>query len=284
MAGKMRRRAERFGLATMALLGILVLGADLLDLLDRLSPDGTIPKITLLILSTVTLFLLLEMERFQTLDSIQARLAELDIEGIAQRLKRDRYAGLVRVHERFAEEAFVRHVATAKRVTILNTWIPNLHQLEDALAAAVARKAEVRILLLNPNSDVADLRDEALRAHGFTEFDGRIKEPDENVKDGVARCVKILARVAKQAGKRRESCLQVRVYNSLPSIAVYRADGHYFISMFLHGQLAIDSPQFEIDGVDTSLAHTVQRELDTLWGIGEPVDLSDPRALDLIRG
>jgi hypothetical protein len=121
----MRRRAERVVLGAMALLGIVVLLADLLGWLDRLSPGGTIPKITLLVLSTVTLFLLLELERFQTLDNIEARLAELDIEGIAQRLKSERYAGVVSVHERFAEEAFIQHARTAKRVTILNTWIPS---------------------------------------------------------------------------------------------------------------------------------------------------------------
>jgi hypothetical protein len=83
MPANLRRRAERSGLTVMAVLGIAVLAADALGWLDRLAADGVIPKITLLILSTVSLFLLLEVERFQTLDKIQDSLAALDISGIA---------------------------------------------------------------------------------------------------------------------------------------------------------------------------------------------------------
>lgn len=276
MRSNIRRRAERLGLAVMATLGIAVLIADLLGWLDRLAPGG-IPKITLLVLSTVTLFLLLEVERFQVLDNVDARLSELDISTIAQKLKRDHYAGVVEVHRRFAEDTFIRHLASAKEVTILNTWIPNLHRLGEPLVNAINRGATVRILLLYPNSGVAQLRDEALRT---------LRDPafEDNVKDGVERCLDTLKSALERVDKRREAFLEVKVYNSLPSISVYRADAHYLVSVFLHGQLAIDSPQFEIDGTDTILGGQVQRELDTLWNIGDGVDVKNWRtSLDLIR-
>lgn len=276
MRNNIRRRAERLGLAVMATLGIAVLIADLLGWLDRLSPGG-IPKITLLVLSTVTLFLLLEVERFQALDNIDARLSELDISSIAQKLKSDHYAGVVEVHRRFAEDVFIRHLESAREVTILNTWIPNLHRLERSLVNAINRGATVRILLLYPNSGVAQLRDEALRT---------LRDPafEDNVKDGVERCLSTLKSTLERVDKRREAFLEVKVYNSLPSISVYRADAHYLVSAFLHGQLAIDSPQFEIDGTDTILGGQVQKELDTLWDIGDEVDVKNWRtSLDLIR-
>jgi hypothetical protein len=274
MPGGVRRRAERVGLAVIASLGIVVLIADMLGWLDRLASTDAIPKITLLVLSTVTIFLLMEVERFQTLDNIDARLAELDIEGIAKRLKDDRYAGLIGVHPRFAEGVFTGYVESAQEITILNTWIPNLDALKDALQAALARGATVRILLLNPNSDVADLRNEALAARGVGEL-------DDNVKDGITRCVRTFARMREQLGADRAAGL---LFNSLPSVSVYRADEHYLVSVFLHRQLAIHSPQFELDGTGSLLATQVQRELNILWDIGDIVDLSDPRALDLIRG
>lgn len=275
MRKNIRRRAERLGLVVMATLGIAVLIADLLGWLDRLAPGG-IPKITLLVLSTVTLFLLLEVERFQALDNIDARLSELDISTIAQKLKNDHYAGVVEVHRRFAEDVFIRHLASAKEVTILNTWIPNLHRLEGLLVNSINRGTTVRILLLYPNSGVAQLRDEALRT----------LRPayEDNVKDGVEHCLEILKSALERVDKRREALLAVRVYNSLPSISVYKADAHYLVSAFLHGQLAIDSPQFEIDGADTILGSQVQKELDTLWDIGDEVDVKKWRtSLDLIR-
>lgn len=276
MRNKMRRTAERIILAVMASLGAVVVVAEPLGL-DRLLPVGVIPKITLLVLSTVTVFLLLEVERFQLLDKIDARVSELDIDTIARKLKRDHYAGIIAVHHRFVEDRFIRHVESAKEVTILNTWIPNLHRFEQLLIDALNREAKVRILLLNPHSGVAQLRDEALRM---------VRDPTlaDNVKDGVKRCLAILESILDVVDERREVGLEVKLYNSLPSISVYRADAHYLVSTFFHGQLAIDSPQFEIDGTDTILGGQVKRELDTLWGIGEKIDLRNWRTgLDLIR-
>src|SRR5262245_28119568 len=157
--------------------------------------------------------------------------------------RRDRYAGLDRVHESFSNELFVRHLESARHVTILNTWIPNLDLLQNALGAALVRRAEVRILLLYPYSDVARRRDQALRTRGVTRLDGSF-----NVQEGVERCLEILASVARRVDGEARSCLQVRVYNSQPSIAVYRADEQYLVSVFLHGQLAIQSPQFAVSG------------------------------------
>ena len=77
--------------------------------------------------------------------------------------------------------------------------------------------------------------------------------------------------------KRDQSRLQVRLYNSLPSIAVYKADEHYLVSSFLHGQLAIDSAQIEVDGSSTPVGEQVERELATLWRIGCELDLHDWR-------
>ncbi len=276
MRNKMRRTAERITLAVMASLGAVVVVAEPLGL-DRLLPVGAIPKITLLVLSTVTVFLLLEVERFQLLDKIDARVSELDIDTIAQKLKRDHYGGIIAVHHHFLEDRFIRHVESAKEVTILNTWIPNLHRFEQLLIDALNRDAKVRILLLNPNSGVAQLRDEALRM---------VRDPTlaDNVKDGVKRCLAILESTLDVVDERRKAHLEVKLYNSLPSISVYRADAHYLVSTFFHGQLAIDSPQFEIDGTDTVLGGQVKRELDTLWGIGEKIDLRNWRTeLDLIR-
>jgi len=264
----MRRRiyswTEAVSLVFMVLLATLVLIADPLGF-ERLLPVNVIPKVTLLVLCTITVFLLVELKRLQLLDNVDDRLASLDIEAIAREQKKTHYAGIAQVHHRFPDDLFIRHISTAKTVTILNTWIPNLSRFAAAIVEALERGATVRVLLLFPRSGVAQLRDEALRT---------VRDPvlADNVKDGVYRCLATLESIAESAGQRAEGRLQVRVYNSLPSIAVYRTDEHYFISTFLHGQLAIDSPQFEIDGAATVLGKQVQNELDTLWRIGGEID------------
>jgi hypothetical protein len=64
MGRSFRYWAERIVLGLTATVGIAVTLADQLDLLDGLASD-TVPKLTLLILSTVTLFLLFEIDRLK---------------------------------------------------------------------------------------------------------------------------------------------------------------------------------------------------------------------------
>lgn len=278
MPGMTRRRAERFVLGIVAGLGALVVAADLVGWLDYFAQAGLIPKITLLMLSTVTIFLLMEVERFQAVDDIKKRLEQLDVESLAKDLRDKRYAGLIKVHDKFPDAVFTDYVNCAERVTILNTWIPNLDiSLESTLEDAIQCNTEVRILLLNPQSLVADLRDEALRTHG-------VEKLDEHVKDGARRCLGVLGAIRSRSPRNRQGKLKVRVFNSLPAVAVYQADEHYLVSMFLHGQLAVSSPQFEIQGTETVLGRRIQHEIDTLWDIGRDVDLNDwQRSIDMIR-
>lgn len=254
----------------MAASGILVVLADLVGWLDGMVSSDALPKVTLLILSTVTLFLLLDLDRLKMLDNVHRQLSKLDIDTIARELKQQHYGGVVQVHQSFPEEAFTRLVnASEQEIAILQTWIPNLHRFQRALKKAVLdRNVEVRILLLHPSSPVARLREEALR---------RDPALAEDVKANVERCLSLLASIAADVPTRDRSRLQVRLYNSLPSIAVYKSDDTYLISSFLHGQLAIDSTQVEVDGSTTAIGEQAQRELETLWRIGCDVDLGNWR-------
>ncbi|MEU9301690.1 hypothetical protein [Streptomyces sp. NPDC048269] len=275
MGNGFRYRAERISLGTMAAAGIAVLVADLLGWLDKMAPGGTLPKITLLILSTVTLFLLMEFDRLKVLDNINRQISGLTVDGLTGELRRGHYLGVVQVHREFPESAFIGLVRAARReVAILQTWIPNLGSFQSELANAVnERQIEVNILLLHPSSPVAGLRDEALRSTGQ-----RAGAVD------VDASLRSLELVHRQIAPELRDKLRVRVYNSLPSIAVYKVDERYLVSSFLHGQLAIASTQTEIDGCDTLMGGEVQRELDTLWRIGHDVDLGDwHRSIDSIN-
>lgn len=294
MSGDVRYRVERIALALMSTSGVVVLIADLLGWLDALAPGGALPKVTLLILSTVTVFLLLEIDRLRKLDvveaqvtrldetlrtqvarldsSFQAQLAKLDIDTVAQQLKQENYLGVIRVHAEFPDVQFNAFVEGAtQEVAILQTFIPNLLHLQPSLEKAlVDHGVPVRIMLLYPSSPVAGLRDEALRS---------VRDPALalDVKARVEMCLAGLAELHRAVGPTGRALLRVRVYNSLPSIAVHKADEHFLVSSFLHGQLAVDSAQTEIDGGDTTMGRQVQKELDMLWEIGRDVALPDWR-------
>ncbi|MFE2283756.1 hypothetical protein ACFXDJ_06245 [Streptomyces sp. NPDC059443] len=294
MSGDIRYRVERISLALMAASGVVVLLADLFGWLDALAPGGALPKVTLLILSTVTVFLLLELDRLRKLDDVQAQVAaldgtvqaqvarldrnfqaqlsKLDIDTVAQQLKQENYLGVIRVHGQFPDMEFNGFVEAAEQeVVILQTWMPNLEQLQPSLEKAlVDRGIPVRILLLHPSSPVAGLRDEALRT---------VRDPAfaVDVKARVEMCLAGLAELHRVVGAEGRELLRVRVYNSLPSIAVYKVDERFLVSSFLHRQLAVESVQTEIDGAATTMGRQVQRELDTLWDIGHDVALPDWR-------
>lgn len=270
MGNGFRYRAERISLGAMAAAGIGVLLADVLGWLDKMAPGGTLPKITLLILSTVTLFLLMEFDRLKVLDSINTQISGLTLDGLTGELRRQHYLGVTRVHPEFPTAEFKRLVGGARReVAVLQTWIPNLDGLETELEKAITeRQVEVRILLVHPKSAVVDLRDQALR--------------NTSSSVSVDASLDILHRLHGRLPRELQGKLKVQVYNSLPSIAVYKADEHYLVSSFLHGQLAIESTQIEIGGCDSVMGRQVQKELDTLWDIGHEVDLRDPaRSIDI---
>lgn len=271
MGSGVRHGVERIVLGLLAFAGIAAVIADFFGWLDELSPGSTLPKISLLILSTVTLFLLLEVDRLKSLGNVGAQLSKLDIDAIAEKHKNAHYAGVIEVHEHFPEDKFLGYLRSAKHeVAILQTFIPDLQRLEAALEEVIAkRRIRVRILLVHPSSPVTQLRDEALR---------KVQSPDlaKDVRKEVESCLCRLESIFQRAPKHRER-LEVRVYNSLPSIAMYRADDHYFVSSFLHGRLAVDSTQREIHGSDTVMGKEVQREMDILWEIGCKVDLRDWR-------
>ncbi|MEV4175993.1 hypothetical protein [Nonomuraea sp. NPDC049709] len=263
------RFAQRAVLWVLACAGIGVALADLLGLLDAMTLGTALPKITLLILSTVTVFLLLEIDRLRVVDQIHDLVRRLDTDAIVRDRLRDHYGGVARVHEGFPKGEFIEHLGTASReVSILQTWIPNLPDFQKELAEAIVRRGiRVRVLLLHPASPVARLRDEALGKH-------RDPSAEENVRESVGRCLEAFASMYAGLGANRE-LLRVHVYNSLPSIAVYQVDERYLVSSFLHNKLAINSSQVEVHGTDTVMGRDVRHELTKIWEISRPVDLGN---------
>jgi hypothetical protein len=175
----------------------------------------------------------------------------------------DPASGIAGVHRNLDYHVFADHMADATSITILNTWIPELSILADGLADALMRGTDVRILMLYPHSRIAKLRTEAL--HGTTQAPFR----ENQVRPGVKHCLDVLSAIATMVDAEHRSLLRVRLYNSLPSIAVYGVDHRAFVSLFLHGQLAIKMPQIEVWGEHSLFGRPVFRELETLWEIGQ---------------
>ena len=175
----------------------------------------------------------------------------------------DTSAGIVQVHRNLDYHLLVDLMAAAEEIVILNTWIPELNILDDALVEALARGTYVSILMLYPDSQIAQLRNQALQ------MTTQARPREDRVRRGVRHCLEVPAAIARTAGDDSRRHLRVRLYHSLPSISVYGVDDRAFFSVFLHGQVSVKSPQIEVEGQDSLMGRLVFRELETLWEAGQ---------------
>ena len=128
----------------------------------------------------------------------------------------DPAAGIVRVHRSLDYQLLVERMGEAEEIVILNTWIPELNILADALVDALARGTYVSILMLHPASSIAQLRSQALQ--GSTQ--ARFRE--DRVRPGILHCLEVLAAIARTVDDDGRRHLRVRLYDSLPSMARLR--------------------------------------------------------------
>ncbi|HEX8159458.1 MAG TPA: hypothetical protein VF526_18900 [Solirubrobacteraceae bacterium] len=194
--------------------------------------------------------------------------ADTPVEVVAQQpllTDGDPRGGVVRVHRNLDYHRLIEHMAGADEIVMLNTWIPGLDILADALVDALAGGTYVSILLLHPESHIAQLRSQALQGAVHRRFG------DDMVRPGVRHCLDVLAAVSSMVDDECKRNLRVRLYSSLPSVSVYGIDDRAFVSFFLHGQLAVKSTQIEVLGQDSVMGQLVFGELKALWNIGQEV-------------
>ncbi|MDJ0617044.1 MAG: hypothetical protein QNJ63_09910 [Calothrix sp. MO_192.B10] len=197
--------------------------------------------------------------RIEQLTRIEQRLYEIDIKAIFGALQNTHDAGIVAVHKSLYSDSFKEYISNAEEIIILNTFIPNLDFLTDALVTALNKESNVRILMLYPHSGISTLRSKSLKS-----------SRDENqVRSGIEQCLDTLSSIARRLDDKSKQSLKVRLYNSLPSISVYSADERFFVSVFFHGQLAIKSPQIEVQSKKSILGKAISIEIETLWNIGQ---------------
>ena len=177
----------------------------------------------------------------------------------------DPAAGIVRVHKNLDHQLLAERMGEAEEIVILNTWIPELNILADALVDALARGTYVSILMLHPASTIATLRSQALK--GSTQ--ARFRE--DRVGPGIRHCLEVLAAIARTVDDDGRRHLRVRLYDSLPSMAVYGVDDRAFVSLFLHGQVAVHSVQIEVEGQDSLMGRLVFGELETVWEMAREI-------------
>ena len=63
--------------------------------------------------------------------------------------------------------------------------------------------------------------------------------------------------------------IEIKLYDTLPSLAIYRAGSYMLAAPFLHGLLAINTFQLELmlNSANQLITHTLQKDFEMMWQV-----------------
>jgi hypothetical protein len=178
--------------------------------------------------------------------------------------------GTVREHGRLDYTWFSDQVTDAtQQVQILTTFSNVLdHPATDrflrGLRSALNREAQVRILLLNPNSLAADLRQQEL-AGGHVRL---------SVQREIMRNLRRLAPFAAELGERDRARFEVRLYDASASITLYRWDDRALVSFLPIGRFSEFGAQLEVT-MRSPLGEFIEQRFEELWDDRATITMAD---------
>ena len=141
----------------------------------------------------------------------------------------------------------------SKEILILQTWIDNFKEFEDAIYRAVEENnCEVRILLTNPNSPHAKARSRDL--------DLPENYVVEHIKDTIEQ-VQRLKHSLRAKGKR----VKLGLYESTPIMTIHSGDSRIVQGFFFSGHYALQSPHIEFASWDSTLSKALKEYFESVW-------------------
>ena len=185
--------------------------------------------------------------------------------------------GLSRIHAAFPTDTFAAAMERLihdqeqaqpedqKEVAILQTFAPNLEHYRTHLSRCLKAGVRVRILLAWPYSQAAGLREEVLKRYAAEPM-----AEDFAIQGSVIGNLETLETTIRAC--RHPANLEIRLYDTLPSLSLYRAGSTLLAAPFLHGALAIHTFQLELDlrASDALLTGTLLNDFERMWTVARP--------------
>jgi hypothetical protein len=167
--------------------------------------------------------------------------------------------GIKKVYQTLPQQHIVELTSQAKKkVSILQTWIPDIQLLENSFSTAVDNGASIQILLLDPQSEFIKQRSLDL---GYKDSQTGTKNVEANLAE--------LERISVQHDIDKK--LSCRVYNVLPSMHIYIIDDVIFLGFFWHGVPSKLGICLEISGTTSHFGSQALIEFERVWSIAKPV-------------
>jgi hypothetical protein len=185
--------------------------------------------------------------------------------------------GLSRIHAAFPTDTFAAALERLlhdqgqdeeddhREVAILQTFAPNLEYYRAHLSRCLQAGVRVRILLAWPYSLAAGLREQVL-----TRYAAEPLAEDFAIQGSVIANLETLEATIRVS--RNPANLEIRLYDTLPSLSLYRAGSTLLAAPFLHGALAIHTFQLELDlgASDPLLTGTLLNDFERMWTVARP--------------
>jgi hypothetical protein len=149
-----------------------------------------------------------------------------------------------------------------KQVDILQTFAPNLNDYTEHFIQCIQHNIQVRILLAWPYSEAAKLRECVLKRYADRSLSDEI-----NICDFVIANLETLEKII--GASSNSHLIDVRLYDTLPSLAIYRAGDYLLAAPFLHGSLAIHTFQLELrlNASNQFIAQTLRKDFELMWQV-----------------
>ncbi len=178
--------------------------------------------------------------------------------------------GLSYVYPRFPRHKFSQAIdriinsenQDEKQVDILQTFAPNLDDYYEYLIKCLQNEVKVRILLAWPYSQAAKLREAVLSKYANANLKNEV-----NIRNAVVANLETLEKIIRVVGQFKT--LEIKLYDTLPSLAIYRAGSYVLAAPFLHGSLAINTFQLELNlnSSEKLITNTLQQDFELMWQV-----------------
>ncbi|MEM8723014.1 MAG: hypothetical protein AAGE84_27645 [Cyanobacteria bacterium P01_G01_bin.39] len=178
--------------------------------------------------------------------------------------------GLSHIYPTFPRQRFSQEIERVidsdnqsdKQVEILQTFAPNLDDYYEHLIECLRNQVKVRILLAWPYSQAAKLREAVLSKYANVNLRNEI-----NIRNAVVANLETLEKVIQVANQYK--MLEIKLYDTLPSLAIYRAGNYILAAPFLHSSLAINTFQLELNlgTANQLISNTLQQDFELMWQV-----------------
>lgn len=177
----------------------------------------------------------------------------LDVDDFYDVITQQQTLGIVRTVKGFPNDKFKYYAEKAERIRILQTWIPDAVALTNAIRGGVEKGATVEILFLDPDSVSLAERCKALGL------------PIEVIQSEMNASKYRLLMLHNNIDKTNGGNIEVRLYDSLPSMRMYMCDETAYVSFLLFGKQASGALNLEIRDSDTEWHKLIISEFVNRW-------------------